>query len=174
MILIGSIASSLNPLWYQLAKACPPKFQCSGRLSVYNMHTDESLTVCYLKRNKQFDPTALNQLDHLFRCHYTGKVHHINPELFLLLDTVRSQLGANERPFRLVSGYRSLEYNRLLRARSGLVAKKSYHLRGMAADIQLDGVELTAISDVAKRLNVGGVGNYEQFVHLDVGPVRHW
>jgi uncharacterized protein YcbK (DUF882 family) len=174
MILIGSVASSLTPLWHQLAKAAPLKSQCSGKLSVYNMHTDESLTVCYLKRNKRFDPAALNQLDHLFRCHYTGKVHHIHPELFLLLDTVRSQLGANERPFKLVSGYRSPEYNSILREKSSQVAKKSYHLRGMAADIQLDGVDLAAIRKVAKCLNVGGVGSYDQFIHLDVGPVRYW
>ncbi|HPA15085.1 MAG TPA: DUF882 domain-containing protein [Desulfobacterales bacterium] len=174
IILAGGIASSLTPLWYPLATAYPLKSRYSGRLSVHNMHTDESLTVCYLKKNKRFDPSALNQLNHLFRCHYTGKVHHIQPELFLLLDMVRSHLGANERPFQLVSGYRSPEYNRLLRNRSRQVARKSYHLRGMAADIQLEGVELPAVRDAAKCLNMGGVGTYDQFIHLDVGPVRYW
>ena len=91
-----------------------------------------------------------------------------------MLDAVRSRLGASERPYLLYSGYRSPTYNRLLARRDADVARKSYHIQGMAADIALEGVRLSHIEKAARNLCLGGVGKYGDFVHLDVGPVRRW
>ena len=174
LIFSGCIASTCIPIWVQIAKALPAKPGFSGMLSIYNVHTHELLTVRYLDKSGGFDQSALKRLDHLFKCHFTGQIHPIDPKLILLLDTLRSNLGAHERPFELVSGYRSPEYNKLLRKKSSNVAKKSYHLKGMAADIRIAGVDLADIRDTAKRLKAGGVGNYSQFIHIDAGPVRYW
>jgi len=146
----------------------------SGRLSFLNVHSKEFLSVQYINRKGLFDPNACRKLYHLFRCHSTGREVPINPELFLLLDAVRHNLGARERPYHLFSGYRTPSYNRLLARRDCHVAKNSFHIRGMAADVALEGVRLTDIAQMAKRLNLGGVGKYSNFVHLDVGPVRCW
>jgi uncharacterized protein YcbK (DUF882 family) len=173
-ILWGGLTTSLLPFWSQISEASVPRQVCSGKLSLYNIHTAEALTVCYLDENRKFDPAALDRLNRLFRCHYNNRVHHIDPQLFLLLDTIRCRLGAHERPFELVSGYRSPEYNRLLCSKSSNVAKNSYHLKGMAADVRLQGVDLKAIQTTGISLESGGVGIYSEFVHLDVGPVRHW
>lgn len=54
------------------------------------------------------------------------------------------------------------------------MARHSYHVRGMAADIWVEGVDLRDIAKVAKHLKAGGVGRYADFVHIDVGPVRNW
>jgi uncharacterized protein YcbK (DUF882 family) len=45
-----------------------------------------------------------------------------------------------------------------------------------AIDIKIPGVSTIALRDAALSLKAGGVGYYplSQFVHVDVGPVRHW
>jgi uncharacterized protein YcbK (DUF882 family) len=168
------VLGGIIPFLPRLAEAFPLERHCLRRISFYNTHTNESLTVNYIDKNGFFDPTALNQLNSLFRCHYNDEVHPIDPRLFVLLDAVRTRLGAPGRTYELISGYRSPEYNELLRSTSRKVAKNSYHLKGMAADVRLEGVDLSAIQKKARCLNMGGVGKYSQFVHLDVGSVRCW
>ncbi|NSW88069.1 MAG: DUF882 domain-containing protein [Syntrophobacteraceae bacterium] len=147
---------------------------CTGRLTLHNRNTGESIAVRYLDKKGRFDQNACARLNRFFRCHHTGTICRINPKLFVLLDSVRCRLGARERPYVLYSGYRSPEYNRVLKAEDPDVAKKSFHTRGMAADIAIEGVSLRDIRRSAKALKKGGVGIYDCFVHLDVGPVRHW
>lgn len=152
-----------------------PKYRkISGKLSFYNIHTKDSISIKYLARDGNFDFGALTDLEYVFRCHYTGKVHPIDPKLFLLLDNVKTRMGANGRRYRLISGYRSPEYNRKLARRSSAVAKNSYHLKGMAADVRLEGLSLDSLRRTAVRLEKGGVGSYSDFIHLDVGPCRCW
>jgi len=64
----------------------------------------------------------------------------------------------------------------LLSAKSKGVAKKSYHMRGMAMDIAIPGVDLLDLRNAAKSLKLGGVGYYPKsgFIHVDTGRVRSW
>ena len=153
-----------------------PRFQnlYTGALSFFNVHTQESIRVRYLNKNGELDTHGCKLLSQFFKSPCDGKKISINTSLFLLLDAVRNKLGARERHFLLFCGYRSPAYNRLLRKRDRDVARNSYHVKGMAADIALEGVILRDIESVAKGLNIGGVGRYDKFVHLDVGPVRSW
>lgn len=173
--MIGSAAAITVP-WL----VAPPAWsrslrkEISGRLYVYNTHTDESLAIRYLGSDGNWDPKALAGLNHLFRCHHNDQVKQIDPGLFVLMDRIHTRLGAGNRPLQLISGYRSPEYNRLLMAKGRGVAKRSYHLRGMAADIHVEGVPLRRVCQEAKRIGRGGVGSYTRFVHVDVGPVRSW
>ena len=84
-------------------------------------------------------------------------------------------LGCSE-PFHIVSGYRSPKTNRMLMRQSRGVARNSYHLKGMAADIQLATRSVDQICSAALSLHAGGVGRYSrsEFVHVDSGPVRGW
>ena len=170
-ILWGAAAAPLLGSWPGTAAARLPT---TGNLSFHNIHTDESVEVRYRTRDGAWLPDGLDRLDRLFRCHYTDEVHSIAPELYQLLDAVRRRLGAAERPFQLISGYRSPAYNALLRRKSGNVAKHSYHLQGMAADVRLDGVAVADLRSAAREISTGGVGCYSAFVHLDVGPRRSW
>ncbi len=147
---------------------------CTGRLKVLNAHTNEELNVRYLKRDGSPDAGGLRALNHIFRCHYNDEVYPIPPQLYVLLDVIRTKLGAEKRSYELLSGYRSPQYNRMLRQNSRGVAKRSYHLKGMAADICLQGVSLRDLQSVACSLKKGGVGRYRDFVHVDIGPVRSW
>lgn len=174
LFVVGAISQTLLSPFDQDAKAASLRSQCSGKLSFRNIHTKENLEIRYLTRKGKYDAHALAKLNYLFRCHFRGSTHRINPELFLLLDVVRSQLKVPERPYLLISGYRSPGYNRFLLRHGHGVARNSYHIKGMAADVRIHGVPLRDIREVATELKIGGVGHYSDFVHLDVGPVRYW
>ena len=76
----------------------------------------------------------------------------------------------------MISGYRSPKTNAMLREETKGVATHSYHMKGMAIDVRIPGVRLAALRDTARAAAHGGVGYYPKsdFVHIDVGPVRHW
>jgi uncharacterized protein YcbK (DUF882 family) len=64
----------------------------------------------------------------------------------------------------------------MLRKQGHGVAKKSYHMLGKAIDIRVPGIPLKDVQRMALRLKAGGVGYYARsnFLHVDVGPLRHW
>lgn len=99
----------------------------------------------------------------------------MDPRLIDILAATQRLLG-HDRPFSVISGYRTQKTNDMLRRRSRGVAKLSYHVKGMAADLRMEGVDVDRIQKAGMHLNVGGVGVYTKsnFVHLDSGPVRTW
>jgi len=103
------------------------------------------------------------------------EVVKIDRGLIELLSLVQEEIGYDQ-PITVVSGYRSAATNRMLRRKNRNVAKNSYHMRGMAADIRLPGVSTNKVRKLALRMAVGGVGYYPGagFIHLDTGPVRTW
>jgi Peptidase M15 len=95
--------------------------------------------------------------------------HGLSPKLLELLRDVSRQFG---RPVIVSSGCRSSHGNR----RAG-GAKRSLHLRCLAADIKVVGVPEAKVLRVARRLPTrGGIGTYcrNSVVHIDVGPRREW
>lgn len=99
------------------------------------------------------------------------------------LEAVRERLGG--RRVRVISGYRPRPYDlaRIAAGRKG-VSPNSQHHDGRAADLQVEGVEPTqvyaAVLELAEQglIKVGGVGVYDEFVHVDVRPstwpVKRW
>jgi uncharacterized protein YcbK (DUF882 family) len=144
-------------------------------LSFFNLHTGESAKRTYWADGR-YDPRALREINHLLRDHRTGDVATIDRDLLNLLHQLGQTLKSSE-PFQVISGYRSPKTNELLRKTGGGgVAKKSYHMKGMAIDVNLKGRSLTDIRRAALDLRSGGVGYYPKsgFVHVDVGKVRSW
>lgn len=145
------------------------------RLAFENLHTGERAAIAYAV-DDTYVPDALQALNHLLRDHYSGEVGTIAPALFDQLYRVQCLLGC-ERPFQVISGYRSPSTNaRLRQSRGGGVARHSLHMEGRAIDVRLPGIDLAALRDAALALGAGGVGYYpaEHFVHLDNGKVRRW
>ena len=107
--------------------------------------------------------------------HIIFKIKIEDKRLFDLLYTLKTTLNTDNE-IHVISGYRSPKTNAMLAGKSGGVAKKSYHMQGMAMDIAIPGVKLKTIRDAALSLKLGGVGYYPKsgFVHVDCGPVRHW
>ncbi|RJF84233.1 DUF882 domain-containing protein [Azospirillum cavernae] len=144
------------------------------RIALHNVNTRESFEGVYWA-DGNYKPDALKKLDVLLRDHRAKQVCHYDPRLFDLLARVHATVDSDA-PFEVICGFRSRRTNAMARRRSRGVAKESYHTRGMAIDIRLPDAQLRGISEVAKSMQVGGVGYYPRsgFVHLDVGPVRTW
>jgi uncharacterized protein YcbK (DUF882 family) len=144
------------------------------RLGFKHLHTGEALDVAYWE-NGAYVPDALASVNHVLRDWRTNQVHAIEPKLLDLLTALQTKLGKTER-FEVICGYRSPATNAMLHERSGEVATHSLHLVGQAIDIHLPGVELASLRDAAQSLQLGGVGYYPEsdFVHVDIGRVRHW
>lgn len=143
-------------------------------LSFHNIHTGERREVVYAIGSRYL-PHGLAQLDQMLRDWRTDEACEMAPELMDTLWLLRQRLGSNQ-PFHLISGYRSPATNASLAAASDGVASNSYHMRGMAVDISLPDVRLRRLRTAALDLGAGGVGFYPRsgFVHVDVGPQRHW
>jgi uncharacterized protein YcbK (DUF882 family) len=141
-------------------------------LSLYNIHTDESLDIAYYA-NGSYDFEALAKIDRLMRCHYTNEVRPIDIRLLDLLCEITDKIGPGKR-IDIISGYRSPEYNQRLRTLSRNVAKDSYHLKGLAIDLSISSIGNQRLASLARSFQAGGVGGYADFVHIDVGPVRSW
>jgi len=91
------------------------------------------------------------------------------------LQKLRDRLGA---PIKVISGYRSPEYNRKVGG-----AKYSQHLLGLAADVRvknyspadLQGIVIEMVKN--KELHQGGIGVYNRsnFLHYDCrGRAARW
>ncbi len=147
------------------------------RLRFFHTHTGERLDVVY-RRGDQYIPEALDDLDHFLRDHRTGDVRHFDPRLFDLLYDLTGSLGDSRGEIDVICGYRTPWSNEFLRTRSPHtgVAQHSLHMQAEAIDIRLPGVPTSELRDAALRLHRGGVGYYRSsdFVHVDVGRVRHW
>jgi uncharacterized protein YcbK (DUF882 family) len=160
------------------ALAAPASVLASGPeervLSFFHTHSRERLSIAYYG-DGVYLPEGLVRLEHFLRDHRTGDEHEIDPRLYDLLYALRRTTGTKS-PFHVISGYRSPATNRMLRARSGGVAKGSLHLQGKAIDIRLTDVSSAVLRDAALELHRGGVGYYRRsdFVHVDTGRVRHW
>jgi len=146
-----------------------------GRVSLYNLHTDERLSVTYRTESGEYDEGALSELNHFLRCHHTNETTTMDVQLIEFVNLVQRRIGGR-RDVYIVSGYRSPEYNEQLIKMGTRAARHSYHVSGQAVDVQIPGVPLRTLREVALRLGCGGVGYYPRgkFVHLDSGPFRHW
>ena len=143
-------------------------------VAVHNLHTGESISAIYFDRG-EYVPDALAAMNHVMRDFRTGDVHEMKPQLFDLWHTIRD-VTESRQPFQIISGYRSPKTNEMLHEASNGVAQNSYHMKGMASDIRLEDVELAQLHRAALAIGRGGVGYYpsSDFVHVDIGPVRHW
>ncbi len=151
-----------------------PVIKGSRSLNLYNRHTGESVNHDFWI-DGLYQPEALSGFDQVLRDHRQNIAAPMDKRLFELLHQLQSDLN-NDAQIHIISGYRSPKTNAMLAARSNGVAKKSYHMRGMAMDIAIPGVDLANLRDAAKNLKLGGVGFYPRsgFIHVDTGRVRSW
>jgi uncharacterized protein YcbK (DUF882 family) len=144
------------------------------RITLHNLHTGETVDLPYWIAG-DYVAESLAAIDRVLRDHRTGEVHAIAPRLLDLLHRVQATVGS-ERPFEVISGYRSPASNLMLTKHSSGVARRSLHMDGKAVDVRLPGVPLADLRRAGLTLQGGGVGYYPEsnFVHLDVGRVRTW
>src|ERR1700722_12503688 len=145
-------------------------------LTLHHIHTDDDITITY-KRDGRYDDEALKKLDRFVRDWRKDEEIHMDPRLFdVIWEVSREVVG--DKTIHVVCGYRSPSTNAMLRRRSSGVAEFSQHTLGKAMDFYIPGAPLEELRYAGLRLQRCGVGYYPSsgspFVHLDVGPVRHW
>jgi uncharacterized protein YcbK (DUF882 family) len=143
-------------------------------VSLVNNKTGDWVDTVYWVEG-EYIPDALDAINYLMRDWRENLVHAIDPRTIDIMAATQHLLDSTE-PFEVVSGFRSAKTNAMLRRRSRGVAKKSYHIKGMAVDITMKTRSVRQVSRAGQSLGAGGVGRYSRshFVHLDSGPVRKW
>jgi uncharacterized protein YcbK (DUF882 family) len=143
-------------------------------LSFEHMHTGDKLKLTYFERGS-YIKDALQEINYLLRDFRTDDIHPIDTALLDQLFDLKQTLGLNK-PFHIISGYRSPFTNAQLRKHSHGVAEHSFHMQGRAIDIRVEGVPSKMIRNAALTMAQGGVGYYPRnnFVHLDSGRFRTW
>lgn len=102
-----------------------------------------------------------------FACKDGSQIVFIDSYLVSILDILRNQVG---KPIIINSGYRTPGRNKLVGG-----AKYSYHMRGMAADIRIDGM---GAKEIANKLNAiipneCGIIVYKTWVHIDTRTKKY-
>jgi uncharacterized protein YcbK (DUF882 family) len=120
---------------------------------------------------RRLAPPGVNvsTLSSMVRKRRQANISCIPAELRMLLNTVAWHYGKR---VHIQSGYRSKYHNRRVGG-----AKRSFHVRCKAVDIQVSGVNKYELARFLKSLpGRGGVGTYcsVSTVHIDVGPKRSW
>lgn len=144
------------------------------KLSLLNLHTGESINTCYWA-DGEYQTSELDAISNVLRDHRTGEVHPMDNKLLELLNTLQQKVGG-EKPFHIISGYRSPKTNAALNKKSNGVAKRSLHMQGRAIDLRLPGCDIATLHKAARSCQTGGVGYYPKsnFIHVDTGRVRYW
>jgi len=160
------VGLAATPSWALIHRAA------ERSLALEHPHTAESLKTVYWAEGR-YVPQGLREISRLLRDYRTDEVKPIDPRLLDLLFALRSRLDT-DKPFEVVSGYRSPQTNAILRRHSRSVARNSLHMQGKAIDIRMDGYQPSQIARAAREMQRGGVGSYRRFVHVDVGEFRTW
>lgn len=115
----------------------------------------------YITDTQGYEKVAKNFRVKEFACKDGSPVVFIDSYLVEILSILRTKIG---KPVIITSGYRTPEHNKKVGG-----AKYSYHMRGMAVDIRVEG--MTA-RELAKKLNEivpneCGIIVYDNWVHFD-------
>ena len=102
-----------------------------------------------------------------FACRDGSQVVFVDNYLVSILDALRNKIG---KPVIINSGYRTPGWNKKCDG-----AKYSYHMRGMAADIRVNGM---SAKELANKLNAivpekCGIIVYNNWVHFDVRTQKY-
>lgn len=170
----GALAGAVAAFGLAPRALAGPDSESVRRLTLKNLHTPEVLDVVY-RRDEEYLPEALAQVEVLLRDYRTGDRHPIDPQLLDTLYEVAQRVGVDP-VFSVISGYRSPQTNAVLHERSSGVASHSLHMEGRAIDVRLIHVDCADLAAKALDMKRGGVGYYRQsdFVHLDTGRFRSW
>jgi uncharacterized protein YcbK (DUF882 family) len=145
-------------------------------ISLYNIHSKETLTIQYMKGGKRL-PEAMQKINWILRDWRKDEPTQMDPDLIDLMWEMHAELGSQE-PIHIISGYRSRDTNNMLRRTVGGQASESRHILGKAADVHFPDIPIRQLRYSALIHERGGVGYYPTsaipFVHIDTDRVRAW
>lgn len=124
-------------------------------IECYNMNTEGNLQLTRHFKVKEF------------ACKDGNPAVFVDNYLYTILEILRHKIG---KPIIITSGYRTPEWNKKCGG-----AKYSYHMRGMAADIRVDGVTPKELANKLNDIvpNHCGIIVYKSWVHFDVRKAKY-
>ena len=124
-----------------------------------------------VKKYKRSDKLQLSKNFRLdeFKCK-CGKCDPIlvDEELIKLLQKIRDHFG---RSVNVNSGYRCKAHNSSPKVGGD---PNSHHVKGMAADIRVEGITPEEVAKYAESIGVRRIGLYDNFVHIGSGTVKRF
>lgn len=143
-------------------------------VNMYSTRTGEKIKMIYWVEG-HYIKDALKEIDWFMRDWRQNEDMSMDTRTIDII-AASQRLLDTQQPFLLLSGYRTVKTNKLLRSRSRGVAKYSLHMEGKAADLRMKGKSVRQIARAAASCSAGGVGKYSgsNFVHMDCGTVRNW
>ena len=143
-------------------------------LRLKNHKTAETINLVYWIEGS-YVSEAVKEISYFMRDWRQNKIITYDVANVDIIAATQALLDTSE-TMQLLSGYRTARTNKMLSYSNNGVARNSYHIKGMAADLRLDGRSVRQISKAAEACKSGGVGSYSSsgFVHIDCGPVRSW
>ena len=120
------------------------------------------------KRNEKVQLSKNFRLDE-FKCK-CGKCDPIllDEKLVELLQKIRDHFGKS---VNVNSGYRCPSHNASPKVGGN---PGSHHMKGMAADIRVEGVTPAEVAKYAESIGIQRIGLYDTFVHIGSDPSRHF
>lgn len=151
-------------------------------LRLSNPHTGEIYSV-ELFSGSQWNKSGLLVCDWMMRDWRQKQVVNCDRKLYAALYVIQRKFNVSA-PIAINSGFRSNATNQMLRgksisrnggrATSESPAVNSQHLYAKAVDFTIPGIPVSVVSRYVKSLNIGGLGVYSTFTHMDTGSVRQW
>lgn len=119
-----------------------------------------------------YDTAELQKLDWFLRDWRRDLSVQIDPRLFWALAVIRTvcQRAGFSGKAVINSGYRTRQTNTALEG----AARNSLHMAGRAIDLTFEKVPPSQLVGCALALQIGGVGQYPGFTHIDSGNLRSW
>lgn len=145
-----------------------------GRINLINAKNRAKFQGKYRLEGGRYDENALKSIHRVFGARYGDPVSEVSMRLIEFLDYIEDHFNPGA-SMTIISGWRSPEYNKMIRQQGALAATASLHQYGMAADFKLRGVSSKRIWEYVQSIGFGGTGYYNgNYVHVDVGPARFW
>jgi len=144
------------------------------KLHLYSVNSKKTLNIEFFENGK-FIKEGLQEIYRLMGDRRTGEIAKIDTDLITSMYELQTKLNTSK-PLDVLSGFRSPETNTQMAKTSKHVAKDSYHTHGQAVDLSVRGISINEIHNITQNIHSGGIGYYPTsgFIHIDVGPVRHW
>ena len=145
------------------------------KLALRSVHTGEEMNLV-VPKSLNVSNSAMVKFSHLCRDWRYNQAQNMDPGLIRILAKICDESKDDKRSIsvEILSGFRTHSTNEMLRRRSVMVAKNSFHKLGKALDFRLPDIELPQTKASADRYAYGGLGVYKNFIHIDTGPQRRW
>lgn len=168
-----SVRGSSNQLF--TPKILPNLYDQYLKLALRSVHTGEEMNLV-VPKSLNVSNSAIAKFSHICRDWRYNQAQNMDPGLVHILAKICDESKDDTRSIsvEILSGFRTHKTNEMLRRRSVMVAKNSFHKRGKALDFRLPDLDLSQTRASADRYAYGGLGVYKNFIHIDTGPQRRW